>query len=243
MCCWKTLKNPNKAVILRQASVSYLASFLARAKFVDHDVTREQMKKLSEWILGYIDIQDGNHTIAEMKKHGAFYSACQALFYIFIYHYKTIFDMPNGLEFAKSLNFIRIVNSRLNPLKFCMETVVSYFARITRLYEVVFCYSIIERNNRNTLANFTFVTNVTTAENPLEMFFPFDPYLLTKSACYIEPIYLEWRGRMQDDSDDEDDLEETETLDLSDGISHNKYEISNSFDMMCISPGFQIHDL
>ncbi|XP_065670664.1 RNA polymerase I-specific transcription initiation factor RRN3 [Hydra vulgaris] len=239
-CCWTILKNPNKAVIIRQASVSYIASFLARAKFVDQKIIREQMKKLSDWILRYIEHQDSNHAVAEIKKHGAFYSACQALFYVFIYNYKTIFETSNGLEFAKSLNFSRIIFSRLNPLKFCMETVVSYFARITRLYEVVFCYSIIERNNRNTLASFSFGNNNTSSDNQLEMFFPFDPYLLPKSVCFIEPIYLEWSGRTQNSSNDEDDYEDIET-EASDG-NNEKCLISSSFDMMCISPGFQVNN-
>ena len=240
--CWEILQNPNYAVIIRQATAGYLASFLARAKYVDKNVIKMQLKKFSEWIHRYIDFQDGNNICADFSKHGPFYSTCQALFYVFVYHYKYLLEAPDGIEFIKSLNFIRIVTSKLNPLKYCVNTVVNMFARITRMYEIVFCYSVIERNNRNVLKELAFGTNVTL--NQIQMFFPFDPYMLPKSGKLINPLYSEWKGSIDDDSDT--DNEDVETSDIISDLSLEKQVVpSTSFDMMCISPGFQLlhHEL
>lgn len=52
-----------------------------------------------------------------------------------------------------------------------------------RVYQVVFCYNIIERNNRHMLPvvrNSAGGDSVTTNTNPLDSFFPFDPYLLKR---------------------------------------------------------------
>lgn len=44
--------------------------------------------------------------------------------------------------------------------------------------------------------------------NPLDSFFPFDPYLLRRSYDYIAPYYRSWDGGVEaDDDDDDDDLQ------------------------------------
>ncbi|PIK35359.1 putative RNA polymerase I-specific transcription initiation factor RRN3, partial [Apostichopus japonicus] len=86
---------------------------------------------------------------------------------------------------------------QLNPLSYCLPSIVNIFATITRKYQVVFCYTIIERNAR--------VCNVAQYQssgfkklidlnNPLDTFFPFDPYLLPKSGEFIDSLYKQWEG-------------------------------------------------
>ncbi|XP_010794983.1 RNA polymerase I-specific transcription initiation factor RRN3-like [Notothenia coriiceps] len=85
--------------------------------------------------------------------------------------------------------------SQLNPLKVCLPAVSSMFAAITRKYQVVFCYTIIERNNRHVLPvvrSSAGGDSVGTNTNPLDSFFPFDPYLLHRSSQLIEPLYQVW---------------------------------------------------
>jgi len=188
--CWGILQDPNYASILRQTSACYLSSFLARAKFVDISIVRRELRNLSAWIHRYIDYQDDNTQIAKTK-HGPFYSACQALFYIFVYHHKLLVETPADITFTKSLNLARIVTSRLNPLKYCLESVVGMFARVTRMYQIVFCYSIIERNNRS-LENMSEHCKVIEGDGSMGTFFPFDPYMLPKSGKWIQPLYCLW---------------------------------------------------
>ena len=48
-------------------------------------------------------------------------------------------------------------------------------------------------------------------KNPLESFFPFDPYLLRRSYAYIGEIYSEWSGREdRERSDDDGDVDSSE---------------------------------
>ena len=60
------------------------------------------------------------------------------------------------------------------------------FAAVTRKYQLAYCYTVIERNSRSRLP----ILHTTNRYiNPLETFFPFDPYLLKLSAGRIAPIY------------------------------------------------------
>ncbi len=81
-----------------------------------------------------------------------------------------------------------------------------------RNYQIVFCYSIIETNNRYSLPE-TFATNDyqngNLPSNILYSFFPFDPYVLKRSLTYIHSIYNDYRDENDEsnitkDSDDND---------------------------------------
>lgn len=114
---------------------------------------------------------------------------------------------------------------QLNPLKVCLPSVTNMFAAITRKYQVVFCYTIIERNNRQVLPvvrSSAGGDGVTTNTNPLDSFFPFDPYLLKRSGQLIEPLYQAWdelaesdllppKSAQQGSKEDEDDFLSGET--------------------------------
>uniref|UniRef100_A0A667YCW2 RRN3 homolog, RNA polymerase I transcription factor n=1 Tax=Myripristis murdjan TaxID=586833 RepID=A0A667YCW2_9TELE len=196
---WKILQSPSQPAVLRQAAAGYMGSFLARAKFIPVATVRACLDLLLPWIHHYIDSQDssGRQACCDVNLHGPFYTACQSVFYIIIFKHKAILEgnMKKGLAYLQSLNLERVVMCQLNPLKVCLSSVTSVFAAITRKYQVVFCYTIIERNSRNTLPvvhSSTGGDRVTTNTNPLDSFFPFDPYLLKRSGQLIEPLYQVW---------------------------------------------------
>ncbi|CAL1605100.1 unnamed protein product [Knipowitschia caucasica] len=125
-----------------------------------------------------------------------------------------------GLEYLQSLNLERMVLCRLNPLKVCLPTVTHMFAAIMRRYQVVFCYSVIEKNSRHMVPMVRSSTGgdrVLSNTNPLDCFFPYDPYLLKRSGQLIQPLYQVWeepadpdlqppKPTHQDSRDDEDDF-------------------------------------
>lgn len=196
---WKILQNPSQPAVIRQAAAGYLGSFLARAKFIPVLTVRACLDLLLSLIHRYIDSQDnsGRQVCCDISLHGPFYTACQAVFYTLIFRHRAILEanMKKGLEYLQSLNLERVVMCQLNPLKVCLPSVTSMFAAITRKYQVVFCYTIIERNNRNALPvvrSSAGGDSVTTNTNPLDSFFPFDPYLLKRSGKLIEPLYQIW---------------------------------------------------
>uniref|UniRef100_A0A671V2A1 RRN3 homolog, RNA polymerase I transcription factor n=1 Tax=Sparus aurata TaxID=8175 RepID=A0A671V2A1_SPAAU len=195
---WKVLQSPSQPAVLRQAAAGYLGSFLARAKFIPVTV-RACLDLLLSWIHRYIDSQDssGRQACCDISLHGPFYAACQAVFYTLIFRHRAMLEgnMKKGLEYLQSLNLERVVMCQLNPLKVCLPSVTSMFAAITRKYQVVFCYTIIERNNRTVLPvvrSSAGGDSVTTNTNPLDSFFPFDPFLLKRSGHLIEPLYQVW---------------------------------------------------
>lgn len=196
---WKILQNPSQPAVLRQAAAGYLGSFLARANFVPVPTVRACLDLLLSWIHRYIDSQDSSDRQAccDISLHGPFYATCQAVFYTLIFRHRAMLEgnMKKGLEYLQSLNLERVVMCQLNPLKVCLPSVTSMFAAITRMYQVVFCYTIIERNNRHVLPvvrSSAGGDSVTTNTNPLDSFFPFDPYLLKRSGQLIEPLYQVW---------------------------------------------------
>ncbi|XP_040177566.1 RNA polymerase I-specific transcription initiation factor RRN3 isoform X1 [Rana temporaria] len=195
---WKKLQNPNNPAIIRQTAASYIGSFLSRAKFIPLVTVKACLDLLVNWLHSYIDIQDaGSRAFCDVTSHGPFYAVCQAVFYTVIFRHKQLLEgnLRIGLAYLQALNFERIVMCQLNPLKICLPTVVNFFAAITRKYQLVFCYTILERNNRQmipTIRSSTLGSSVQTCANPLDSFFPFDACVLKRCKKMIDPIYQPW---------------------------------------------------
>nr|XP_056722542.1 RNA polymerase I-specific transcription initiation factor RRN3 [Euleptes europaea] len=202
---WKKLQNPNNPAVIRQAAGSYIGSFLARAKFVPVVTVKACLELLVSWLHKYIDNQgSGSKAFCDIALHGPFYAACQAVFYVVIFRHKQILDgnLKKGLAFLQSLNFERVVMCQLNPLKVCLSSVVNFFAAITRKYQIAFCDTIIERNRRQVLPvvrSSCGGDSVETFTNPLDSFFPFDPYILKRSKNIIDLLYQFWEEQNAED--------------------------------------------
>ncbi|TRY93235.1 hypothetical protein DNTS_014372 [Danionella cerebrum] len=195
---WKVLQAPDQPSILRQAAAWYMGSFMARAKFLPVSTVKACLDLLVPWLHLYIDSQDsGSKAFCDVNLHGPFYTTCQAVFYTLIFRHAAILEgsMKKGLEYLQHLNLERIVMCQLNPLRVCLPAVTNMFAAITRKYQLVFCYTIIERNNRHAVPvvrSSVGGSSLSVNTNPLDTFFPFDPYLLKSSGKLIEPIYQVW---------------------------------------------------
>ncbi|KAM6424420.1 RNA polymerase I-specific transcription initiation factor RRN3 isoform 1-T1 [Liasis olivaceus] len=202
---WKKLQNPNVPAVIRQTAGNYIGSFLARAKFIPVVTVKACLDLLVSWLHSYIDNHGtGSRAFCDVALHGPFYAACQAVFYVVIFRHKQILDgnLKKGLAYLQSLNFERIVMCQLNPLKVCLPTIVSLFAALTRKYQVAFCDTIIERNRRQVLPvvrSSCGGDSVETVTNPLDSFFPFDPYILKRSKNTIDPLYQFWEEQSVED--------------------------------------------
>lgn len=96
----------------------------------------------------------------------------------------------SDLLFLQSLQLSSIVTCQLNPLRVCFPSVVKAFAGITRSYQLAYCHTIIEKNNRKELATIYSNNHSETNDEILNIYFPFDPCLLKELANIIKPIYL-----------------------------------------------------
>ncbi|XP_040297379.1 RNA polymerase I-specific transcription initiation factor RRN3 [Bufo bufo] len=252
---WKKLQNPNHAPIIRQTAASYIGSFLARAKCIPLVTVKACLDLLVNWIHGYIDNQDaGSRAFCDITFHGPFYAACQSVFYILIFRHKQLLEgnLRKGLSYLQGLNFERIVMCQLNPLKICLPSVVNFFAAITRKYQLVFCYTIIERNNRQMIPIVRSSSGGETVQmctNPLDSFFPFDPCILKRCKIHIDPIYQPWEESNAEEMkrpqkpvkpgatpDDEDDFLKGETPQNDSSVEM----APGSFDLFLKSPASSV---
>ncbi|RVD82853.1 uncharacterized protein DFL_007265 [Arthrobotrys flagrans] len=175
--------DPKKPQVARQAAAAYTASFVARAKLLERDDVR--------WrdLRGKTPLPVGEDEAIE--------------------------DISRGSQsWAPGLQIIdRLLTSRFNPLKVCSQTVVNQFAEVASHFGVFYCYSIMERNKRGNL----FSSEVSGTKLPeatqLETYFPFDPFKLSHSKAWVEPLYQQWEpvpgmkghGYDDDDSDESGD--------------------------------------
>ncbi|XP_069342191.1 RNA polymerase I-specific transcription initiation factor RRN3 isoform X1 [Eulemur rufifrons] len=252
---WKKLQDPNNPAIIRQAAGNYIGSFLARAKFIPLITIKSCLDLLVNWLHMYLDNQDsGTKAFCDVALHGPFYAACQAVFYTFVFRHKQLLsgNLKEGLRYLQGLNFERIVMSQLNPLKICLPSVVSFFAALTNKYQLVFCYTIIERNNRQMLPvirNTAGGDSVQTCTNPLDTFFPFDPCVLKRSKKFIDPIYQIWEDMSAEELQEfkkpikKETVEDEDDDFLKGEVAHNDTVIGitpSSFDAHFRSPSSSV---
>ena len=250
---WKKLQDPNTQPIFRQAAVAYLGSLVSRAKYIDVLIVKPVIEMLISWIHRYLThVASSPNCHVSVAHHGPFYSTCQAAFYVFAFRHKDLLAMPKGLEFCQSLNFQTIVTSRLNPLKICLPIVAKTFSSIARCHQLAFCDTILERNKRQQLpvadsgeCSYALHTHL----NPLDSFFPFDPYLLSRSGKFITPLYLEFEGTPVH-GDEEDSGSEGNDLMEAKAVDDDQFAVTPSssvglgrtpvdFMMYGVSPGFK----
>lgn len=254
--CWKKIEEPNTPAIIRQASAAYIASFTARAKYIPISTVQTCLDLIVHWIHCYIDTHDASCVTPDAGKYGPFYSVCQALFYMFVFRHKQLLELEGGLKYIRRLNLDRIVTCRMNPLRVCLPSIVKLFAYITRHYELVFCYTIIEQNNRMMLPVATTASSHAVRslsfQNQLDSYFPFDPYLLKRSSKFIKPLYHEWKELEHDADDDDDDEEEDDQRKHSETYDEGEDYLDSCSSPdgivpgftpdthMCVSPGFTV---
>jgi RNA polymerase I-specific transcription initiation factor RRN3 len=120
----------------------------------------------------------------------------------------------------------------LLPLRYCLESVRTEFLRISKVFSIM-DDTVLNRllndevNGQNQALkkkrnSFIILTPATLEKerlrggvgglgrgtNPLDSFFPFDPYLLRRSYCYIEPFYNHWDGGVSDDAENDEEVDE-----------------------------------
>lgn len=239
---WKKVCNPNVAPVLRQASVSYIASLIARATFVPLSMLKGTLQQMTDWIHSYISTQDGLECVnSDVRVHTVFYSVCQALFYVIAFRHKELVANKKSIVFLENLNLTKIITCRLNPLRVCQSAVVQNFAAITRKYQLCYCYSVMEHNARNTMP--VIYRNdkgaVLMSNEVLDAYFPFDPYILERSASKIQQFYREYQESDDSSSDKvnkENDVDDFlyQTQELSSSLSKSAHKFSYSS-----SPGFK----
>ncbi|KAL2622392.1 hypothetical protein R1flu_002597 [Riccia fluitans] len=175
----------------RMSSAAYLASFIARAKNLPVDVIWTSLRRLASWCVAYGTHDVGSRptgNVPDSVLHGVFYSACQAVMYILCFRLKLLADQPDGKRHLRGLHLQQIVDHRLNPLKVCLPSVVEEFLKQASTLQLV--------DQKHWLASKERIDgnarSMVVGDVRLDMFFPFDPYLLRHSDRFIRPNFIYW---------------------------------------------------
>lgn len=151
-----------------------------------------------------------------------FYSFCQSAFYIMCFHGATL--THHARDHAR--DWERVLRSRLNPLRHSLETVRREFARLccAVLFDGIFPADLLGMLHKvgyeeeaeapvetvtsivvgasvgasaPTPSRSTMAGGLGSGSNPLDSFFPFDPYLLRRSHAHVSSMYNYWHGGVQ----------------------------------------------
>ncbi|CAM9396671.1 unnamed protein product [Discosporangium mesarthrocarpum] len=155
------------------------------------------------------------------EEHRLFYSVCQASFYIMCFRGEELAKLGAIKEQAAAWG--RVLSSPLNPLRYCLDTVRKEFARLCCHYFsenlqpslLDHLWEVTEEGRHgkgaqilvgSSLAPSALLGSITPLKpptkagglgcgsNPLDSFFPFDPYLLRRSHVYIGSTYNMWKA-------------------------------------------------
>ncbi|CAN6193347.1 unnamed protein product [Urochloa humidicola] len=188
--------------IARMSAVSYVGSYLSRARFISADTVVAILKRLVDWCIDHCERQKEKHTRTKNPvEHKIFYASCQAVMYVLSFRLRSIMDYPNLRSQLFNMNIRSILMDPLEPLKVCLPSIVNEFlrqAKAARLFNASVDLELEDRVESDLSKAFGGV-------NRLDMFFPFDPYLLKESDSYIRPNFEFWSLVKTTYSDDEGD--------------------------------------
>ncbi|KAG7383516.1 DNA independent RNA polymerase I transcription factor [Phytophthora pseudosyringae] len=242
-----TSLDPQTPPTTRQSCGAYLASFLARAKYISVAYLQKALYHLLKWLHDQMDIYDAAHqeqleeeegrdgeTVAEREERlleeaekmetsgersfqeSIFISSLQTVCYIVCFRGLEIAtsDDGAGYEFLRSLGWERLLvtSGGYCPLAYCQQTVATEFLNLVEAFDLVSedCLERVDQaigsvsastsksaksmeRSKKPTAGSASANTLLGQRQPLETFFPFDPYLLRRSFRYIGPFYLYWK--------------------------------------------------
>jgi RNA polymerase I-specific transcription initiation factor RRN3 len=195
--------NKSRPSNTRMTAAAYLSSYLSRAKFLPLSVVSVSLRRLVDWCLQYSPHHNEERKAVNPGVHGVFYSACQAVMYILCFRMKLLIDDPEQRLLLEQLPLKKIIEHKLNPLKICLPSVVEEFLRQVK---AVHLFDVLDFTISKSMLE-TDESKAFGGVERLDMFFPFDPYLLKRSDRFIRPNFTFWS--MVQTPVEEDDFEDT----------------------------------
>ncbi|CAI9117222.1 OLC1v1018571C1 [Oldenlandia corymbosa var. corymbosa] len=201
----------------RMSAVAYLASYLSRAMFVSDSLVVYMLERLVYWCIEYCKNRDGVSS-SNPRAHQMFYAGCQAFMYILCFRFRSLILVPRFKSKLALLRVGEILKHPLNPLKVCLPSIVEEFLRVVRSSGV---FAVPENSPASSGLVESELSRAFGGSERLDMFFPFDPYLLKKSGSLISPIFVYWSMVVspyhEQEDDDEKDSSDEDEADVSVG--------------------------
>ncbi|CAN6996128.1 unnamed protein product [Brassica rapa subsp. trilocularis] len=208
----------------RMSAMAYLASYLARGKFLHVSYVASILKRLVD------ECADHCRTCSDdinSKAHQIFYSGCQAIMYVLCFRMRSILAVPRFR--SELIPLESILMHRLNPLKECLPWVVAEFlkqAKAGGLFVV----------SDSFIFDKLLESELSRGSKKLDAFFPFDPCLLKSSNSFISRNFIYWSMvRPTYDEDDEEDVEIIVNVD-EESDEEEEGDVDHVMDKMSITP-------
>ncbi|CAN1271803.1 RNA polymerase I-specific transcription initiation factor RRN3 [Linum perenne] len=192
--------------LIRMSAVAYLASFLARGKFLPPAFVAIFLGRLVDWCWQYCTMHDG---IMNPRLHQVFYSGCQAIMYVLCFRMRSIMENTVLKSQLFCMPIDKILKHKLDPLKVCLPSIVQEFlkqAKAARLFTSSKTFVFDDLLGSDLSRGFGGLER-------LDMFFPFDPCMLKNTDRH----YVRWKYVRTTYHEDSDDNDEEEEEDGSDG--------------------------
>nr|GLL46411.1 RNA polymerase I-specific transcription initiation factor RRN3-like [Ipomoea trifida] len=173
----------------RMSAVAYLASYLARARFMDMPFVADCLERLVNWCYNYCKIKTGEIN-PNPRVHKDFYAGCQAIMYIICFRRGSIHSLFRIKSHLLRMRIEDILRHSLSPLMVCLPSIVEEFLRVA---ETTCLFSF--PDNNAPIGSGLLESEVSMAfggNQRLDAFFPFDPCLLKKSDRFIRPNFIYW---------------------------------------------------
>lgn len=204
----------------RMSAVAYLASYLARAKFLPISIVAEYVESLLEWCSTYCANHGGS---INPKAHKEFYAGCQAMMYVLCFRMRSMLPIPR-IRSRISKHIECILRHPLSPLMVCLPSIVEEFHRLAKLTHLDVPDNFVPSNLLESELSMAFG-----GRERLDMFFPFDPCLLMKSDRFIRPNFVYWSMvRNSYDNDDDDDEGTSDEDEIEICLAGNGINIANA---------------
>ncbi|EFO94499.1 hypothetical protein CRE_13367 [Caenorhabditis remanei] len=168
-----------------QGAASYLAAFLARAKYVKKNTAFTWLEEIYTWLRHYVDQfgSGSSQILPGLQRHGTFYAVSQAFFLVFAFRYKEFVKDQEMLETIRRWGVGRVVHSPLEPLRFVSKPVARCFSAITRSLQLVYCNHVIP---------------IEEVQRPFDDMFPFDGFHLKVSSQFMTPLMRKFSPLAED---------------------------------------------
>ncbi|SPQ97734.1 unnamed protein product (mitochondrion) [Plasmodiophora brassicae] len=145
---------------VRVSCSRYLRGFLMTANYVRHASRMHCFEVILKYIHSYIEVHEddldemrivNDDTIGDGNGkglHAVFYSLCETMLKLFCCFKPELQELlEEAPDLAEFFRFSSIVESSLNPLRFCCPDTVAEFATILISMGLGDCYPVIRRNN------------------------------------------------------------------------------------------------
>ena len=103
-------------------AMDYISSFLSRAAFTSVSLVMSYLRRITSWTTSYLEARetqtsDRDFLYCDLNQHGPFYSACQAIFYIFVFRHSELTATAARMDALKGMSWQYLITSKLNPLR------------------------------------------------------------------------------------------------------------------------------